>query len=80
MCYTYRDMGTVSKQELKKLGEKVKKIREQLDLTQGDVATRSDLHVNYFARLERGEVNPSYETLRNIAKALKVTSQELLPF
>jgi DNA-binding XRE family transcriptional regulator len=80
LCYTYRDMGTVSKQELKKLGDKIRKLRESLEFTQADVASNADLHVNYFARLERGEVNPSYETLRKIAKALQVTSKELLPF
>ena len=43
----------------KELGEKLHKVRETLDLTQADVAEKADLHANYYARIERGEENPS---------------------
>ena len=35
---------------------------------------------NYYARIERGEENPSYEVLEKIIKALKVKSSEVFPF
>ena len=73
-------MDKISEQELKKLAHKIKSIREKKELTQADVASKASLHVNYYARLERGEVNPSYETLRKLAVALKIKSSEFLPF
>ncbi len=62
------------------IGKKVKEIREKANLTQAQVADKAGINVNYFARLERGEVNPSAEILKSIAKALNVTSSDILPF
>lgn len=53
------------------LGKTIKKAREKLKLTQAEVAQKAGIHVNYYAQIERGEVNPSYEILESIAKALK---------
>jgi len=64
----------------KQIGNNIKEIREKAQLTQAQVADKADIHVNYFARLERGEVNPSAEILKNIAKALDVKSSDILPF
>lgn len=62
------------------LGKKIKTARRKADMTQAEVAEKAGIHVNYFAQVERGEVNPSYEVLESIAKALKVKSSEILPF
>lgn len=62
------------------LGKNIKKARTRAKLTQAEVAQKADVHVNYYARIERGEVNPSIEILESIAKALKVKSSEILPF
>ena len=64
--------------ELKKLGEKLRQVRESAHLTQADVAKAADVHVNYYARIERGEVNPSYEKLQSIKRVLKIQSLDLL--
>jgi ribosome-binding protein aMBF1 (putative translation factor) len=56
----------------KELGEKIRKAREKAKLTQAEVATAASLDVNYFARIERGIANPSYEKLHNIMKILKL--------
>jgi len=64
----------------KQLGQNIKKARKKAGLTQLDVAEKSAISVNYFARIERGEVNPSMDILEQIAKALKVKSSEILPF
>jgi transcriptional regulator with XRE-family HTH domain len=63
-----------------KLGKNLKKVRLRLGLTQAKVAEKADIHVNYYARIERGEENPSFEVLEKIAKALRVKSSEILPF
>jgi len=62
------------------IGRKIKKARLKAEMTQADVAEKADIHVNYFARIERGEENPSIEIIEKIAKALKVKSSEILPF
>lgn len=61
----------------KELGERLKKAREILKLTQLEVATKSGVHVNFYARVERGEENPSFEKLQNIMKVLNIKSLEL---
>lgn len=63
-----------------KLGKNVKKAREQLGLTQEELAEKAGVHVSYISRIERGKVNPSYEVLESIAKTLKIKSSDLLPF
>lgn len=42
----------------KELGEKLRQVREHAGLTQAEVAEKADIHVNYYARIERGEENP----------------------
>ncbi|MBU0777015.1 helix-turn-helix domain-containing protein [Patescibacteria group bacterium] len=63
-----------------KLGKNIKKVRERFGLTQADIAEKAGIHVNYYARIERGEENPTFEVLEKIAKALKVKSSKILPF
>ncbi|HUD10362.1 MAG TPA: helix-turn-helix transcriptional regulator [Candidatus Saccharimonadales bacterium] len=67
-----------SEQLRKELGEKLRKVREDARLTQQQVADAADMHVNYYARIERGEENPSYDKLQNIKKALKIKSLGVL--
>lgn len=63
-----------------KFGKNLKEARKKAGLTQKQVSERSGLHVNYVARIERGEENPSYEAIEKIIKALKIKSSEVLPF
>ena len=60
-----------------KLGENIKKIRLEAKLTQKQVADKADMNVNYFARIERGEENLTFEVLEKIVKALKIKSSEI---
>lgn len=62
----------------KELGDKLRRVREGLGLTQAEVAEKADLHTNYYARIERGEENPSFEKLQGIMKVLKIKSLSLL--
>ena len=54
-----------------KIGENIRLARINLKLTQNDVAKKADVSVNYYARIERGEVNPSVDTLKAIFSVLK---------
>ena len=62
----------------KDLGDKLKRVREKVGMTQAEVASQAGVHVNYYARIERGEENPSYEKIQSIMKALKIKSLDLL--
>jgi transcriptional regulator with XRE-family HTH domain len=58
----------------------LKKARMKSGLTQAEIAEKINVHVNYYARIERGEVRPSLDTLEAITKILKVKSSDILPF
>ena len=50
-----------------------KEAREKSGLTQAEVAKKAGIHVNYYARIERGEkIKPRGYILNNIAKALGI--------
>lgn len=61
----------------KQFGENLKKAREKVRLTQADIAAKAGMNVNYYARIERGEINPSFVKIRGILKALKMKSIDL---
>ncbi len=63
-----------------KLGKNLKKARNNAHLTQAQVAEKVGVHVNFYARIERGEVDGSLETLKAILKVLKIKSSEVFPF
>ena len=65
-------MDSKTTQITKSLGNKFRSARKKANLTQEEVAERTDMHVNYYARIERGEINTSYEKLHKIAKVLKI--------
>jgi transcriptional regulator with XRE-family HTH domain len=59
------------------LGRKLLDARESLSLTQSEVAEKSSMHVNYYARMERGVANPSFEKLQSVMRVLKLNSLDL---
>jgi len=62
----------------KKLGERLKNAREKLGLTQAEVATKAGLNANYYAVVERGEGNLSFEKLQRIMKVLGIKTLEII--
>lgn len=54
--------------------------RKEARLTQAEVAKAVHIHVNHYAKIERGETIPSLPTLANILKVLDTKSSEILPF
>ena len=61
----------------KKIGRKIKQVRKEKNITQEDLALNSGLNRAYIGYIERGERNPSTDTLSKIAKSLKVPLKEL---
>lgn len=59
--------------------KKVRLRRHELGLTQEQLAERADFHVNYIGGIERAERNPSLESIVVLAKALELSSKELMP-
>ncbi|HSB45222.1 MAG TPA: helix-turn-helix transcriptional regulator [Nitrospira sp.] len=62
----------------KRLPKRIKRLREERNLTQKRLANRSGVSHGYLARLEVGMHDPSLNTLAKLAKALKVTVAELV--
>jgi transcriptional regulator with XRE-family HTH domain len=63
----------------KKLGERLKKARGRVNLTQDEVVKKAGISANYFAKIERGEVNTTFEKLYKIIKALKIEASDIFP-
>jgi transcriptional regulator with XRE-family HTH domain len=57
---------------------RLKRLREDCELTQEQLAKRSGVSHGYLARLEIGMHDPSMSTLVKLAKALKVTVAKLV--
>lgn len=58
------------KQYLKQVGANIRKIRQELDISQEELAIRAGLDRTYIGAVERGERNISILNLAKIAKAL----------
>lgn len=68
----------VSMQSGKKLGENLKKLRLEKKLSQGDLAKKLEVDRAYISNIENGRMNPTLSTLEKIAKALGISSSDLL--
>ena len=64
----------------KKVAKRLKALRNDLHLTQADIAEKAKMSTNYYAKIERGEVRPSVDIYERLAKALKVTASDIFPF
>ncbi len=63
----------------KKVGTMIKKLREQRGLSQRALADKAKVTDAYIAMLETGvRKNPTIDTLKRLAKALKVKVGKLL--
>jgi transcriptional regulator with XRE-family HTH domain len=59
------------------IGSRLKKIREERSLSQGDVEKRTGLLRCYISRVENGHTVPSLETLERLAAALETPLHQL---
>lgn len=60
------------------LGLAVKARREDLGLTQEQLANESALHQRWISNVETGKRNPSYGSLRRLAAGLRVSASDLV--
>lgn len=75
-------MGTTytrdEKAFLVQIGNRIRELRSEADLSQEKLAFESELDRTYIGSVERGERNISVINLRKIAKALKYKPADLL--
>jgi transcriptional regulator with XRE-family HTH domain len=60
------------------VGFNIRRIREQRDLSQEELADLAGLHRAYVGQIERGEKNIGLKNLEKIAKALNISIKVLL--
>lgn len=63
---------------MRKLGERVRELREARGITQETLAFDAGIHVNHLSTIERGEANPSFLVLVSLAKVLGVNVAEIV--
>jgi len=59
------------------LGDRLRQLREQKNLPQGDIEKRTGLTRGYISRVEGGHTVPSIGTLEKFARALEVPMYQL---
>jgi transcriptional regulator with XRE-family HTH domain len=60
------------------IGDRLRAIREQKELSQGDIEKRTGLLRCYISRVENGHTVPAVETLEKFARALEMPLYQLL--
>jgi transcriptional regulator with XRE-family HTH domain len=61
----------------RRLGAAVKEIRARREITQEELARRTDLHPTYISDIERGARNPSFAVLVRLADGLEASMADL---
>jgi transcriptional regulator with XRE-family HTH domain len=67
------------KKLLRALGERIRELRKERELSQEKLAELADIHVNHLRRIELGQANPTYLVLWRLARAVDIPLQRLLP-
>ena len=62
------------------VGKRVKELRNQLGISQEELAARAELDRTYITSVECGKRNISIVNIERLAKALKVTLKEFFDF
>jgi transcriptional regulator with XRE-family HTH domain len=60
------------------IGERLRSVREQKQLSQGDIEKRTGLLRCYISRVENGHTVPAVETLEKLARALDLPLYQLM--
>jgi len=61
------------------ISKNLKRARSAKGWTQVVLAKKAGINSNYYAKIERAEISPSYETFEKIFKALGVKSKDIFP-
>jgi transcriptional regulator with XRE-family HTH domain len=59
------------------VGERVRRIREQKNISQGQLARRAGVVPYHLSRIENGHTSPSVGTLEKLARALEIPVYQL---
>jgi transcriptional regulator with XRE-family HTH domain len=59
------------------IGDRLKALREQKNMSQGDIEKRTGLLRCYISRVENGHTVPAIETLEKLARAMEVPMYQL---
>lgn len=79
--FQFRNMNVHRDNEfLEKFGRNLRKIRQEGNLSQEALSDMAELPRSQIARIERGKVNPTVNTLKRIADVLKVDISLLFQF
>lgn len=62
------------------LAKRIKKLRRKADLTQEELAGKTNLSVTFIGLLETAKRKPSLKTIQKIASAVRVKAKDLLPY
>lgn len=60
------------------LGVRLKQLRKQHDLTQGELGRRTGVATSTISKVENNQLSPTFETLLKLAKGLEIDIAELL--
>jgi len=66
------------KNESTKLGLNLRKIRTKKAISQGDIARELGVSRGFVSTIENGKTNPTLSTISKLAKALGISTNELL--
>ncbi len=66
------------KDEAEKLGNNLKRIRTEKNISQGDIARELGVSRGFVSNLENGKTNPTLATISRVADAIGVSTDELL--
>ena len=58
-------------------GSVLKNARLELRLTQQELADKAGVHINTYARVERDEQEPTFDTVKRLAKVLKIRLEDI---
>lgn len=64
--------------DVKKLGANLKRIRIKKNITQVEIAKKLGVDRSFVSNLENAKTNPTLATITNLARALGVSTNELL--
>ncbi|HQU08278.1 MAG: DNA-binding protein [Parcubacteria group bacterium 21-54-25] len=64
--------------ESAKLGKNLKRIRTARGITQGDIVRTLGVSRSFVSNIENGKTNPTLATIAKIARAVGVSTNELL--
>ncbi len=64
------ELSSMKREILIKFGNKVRKERNELRLSQEELATKAGVHRTYIGMIERAEKNITLENIEKVAKAL----------